>query len=88
MKGATNKPWRGYSFEELQDQILINEIRIHIQKKRLVRKTQPVKEVGKSGKNLVSTIMSFLDYADYLKVGFTIFRKIRGLFRRKKKKQK
>lgn len=85
MKHLTDNQWKGYSFQDLQEQILINEVRIHIQQRRLDRQVQPVRDIGKTGKNIVSTAMSLLDYVDYLRFGLTAYRKLRSIFSRKKK---
>lgn len=85
MKPLTDRKWKGYSFEELQDQILVNEIRIDLLQKKIDRKSKPLREAGKSGKNVMSIAMYLLDYVDYIRFGLTAFRKIRGLFRRRKK---
>ena len=84
MRPLTDRKWRGYTFDELQEQILVNDIRIEIQKKRIEKRAEPIRQIGKSGKNIVSTAFSFLDYFDYIRLGFTVIRKVRSLFKRKK----
>lgn len=87
IRPLTDRKWRGYSFDELQDQRILNDARIAIQKSVLEDRFKALKPGGMA-KEASKGIFAALGYMDYVMLAISVFRKIRPLlrlFRRKKK---
>lgn len=72
--------WKGYTFDELEEQILLTDARIMAQKVALRNKVEWIK-TGKFIPGLGGKLFSALSYADYAVVGITAIRKLIKLFK-------
>lgn len=87
IKPLTDRKWNGYTLEQLQDEKLLNDARIDIQKMRLKKKLQSFGNNVGGGKGVTKKIFSALDYVDYIVLGMVILRKLKPLlsiFRKKR----
>lgn len=87
IKPLTDRKWRGYTFEELQDQRILTDARITIQKNLLEDRFRALRPGGNTG-STTRKVFSALGYLDYIMLGAALFRKIRPWLRfiRRKKK--
>ena len=83
---AKQTEWEGYTSEELAYQRVLTLARIEMCKERIAMDVKHVKNgnVLLSG-SWFSRIMKLVDFTDVFVIGFTLFRKLGPLFRRKKK---
>lgn len=87
IRPLTDHKWRGYTLEEIQDERIVNDARIEIQKTIIEDDFKSLRNGGslkESGRKLLSAF----NYIDYITLGITIFRKLRPIlafFRRKKR---
>lgn len=81
LKPMTDRRWRGYSFDELQDQILITDARIEVRKKKLAEKVGELRASTEQSQPVSGAIKAFR----YIKTGVAAFRKIRMLISRFRK---
>lgn len=80
LKPLTDRSWKGYNFDELREQIAVNEARIMVQSKKIERQAIDMKPPKlSSDKSAAGIITTILTYVDYLALGVSLFRKIRPL---------
>lgn len=80
----TDRRWKGYDFDELQEQIVLNDARIFAQKMVLDRRTESIRHMGGGATSFFKIAFSLFDYIDYITLGVNLFRKLRRLFRKSK----
>lgn len=85
VKPLTNRKWKGYSFEQLQDQRILNDARIAIQKTVIEEDVKNIKRVN--FKDSSRRLFSALGYMDYIMLGITLVRKLRPVFKFFKRKK-
>lgn len=88
LKPLTNRQWRGYSYDELQEQQALNETRIMLQKKALKEKISTLtgKKITASDKPQTKFSKVF-SYFEYVILGLNLFRKIRSVYEHFSKKK-
>lgn len=82
LKPMTDRRWRGYSFEELQEQILINDARIEVRKHKLAERVNEIRNTPEES-GPVSGIMKAYRYFMTAK---TFLRKIKSIIQRFRKR--
>lgn len=89
VKPLTDRKWRGYTFEQLQDERILNDARIAIQKSLIDENVKNLKS-GFTIKGTSKKILSVLGYTDYIMLGIAALRRLRPVFRflRRKKNKK
>ena len=77
LKPLTDHKWEGYTLEELQEQMLLNDVRIARQKRELVRKFKTEKKKEKADGGWLSMVAPYLEY---FAMAMAIFGKIRKIY--------
>lgn len=88
IKPLTDHRWKGYTLDELQEQIVVNETMIMVQTQRLgkaAKKLKPGYSEDSNDNRLMTTIMN---YANYLVMLIMLIRKIRPLIASLRKSKK
>lgn len=86
LKPLTDRRWRGYSLDELQEQIVVNDVRIMMQKKALLEKVDGLKFKASNAKASTAFTTAY-KYIDYIVLGITLLRKLIPFFSRFRKKK-
>ncbi|MDE6048198.1 MAG: hypothetical protein K2G09_00700 [Paramuribaculum sp.] len=86
VKLTENHPdWKGYDIDELRYQQAYTEARLEIEKERMSASARSIYSstaMTRSG-GLIGRILGSLNYVDYAIIAFRIFKKARGLMRRR-----
>ena len=80
------KTWKGYNFDEIREQIVLNDARIMIQKIKIQDDIKALRTARSNNKSTFKKLFSALSYVDYIVMGITLIRKLRPLFKAFKKK--
>lgn len=86
IKPLTDRKWRGYTLDQLQDERIVNDAKIEIQKSILENRFEYFKQLG-GGKGAFKKVFSAMNYMDYIVLAFTIIKKLSPIFRFFKKKK-
>ena len=82
LKPLTDRRWKGYTLDEIQEQLVVNEARLMIQRQSLSKK---IKLDEKSrAMNLKGTFTNILGYVDYIMLGVSLLRRIISLVKKRK----
>ena len=87
MKTLTDRTWRGYTLDELQNQRKINDEKISIQKSLLTNEIATLKAQRGAETGIFKKMVNGLSYLDYAVLGVSAFKRISSLislFRKKK----
>ena len=77
-KPLTDRRWKGYTLDELQDQIMLNDVRIMVKKDAVRSAADNIK--GKTGAVKTAGILSVvLSYIDYIKMGIGLVGKVKSI---------
>ena len=88
IKPLTDHRWKGYTLEELQEQIAVNEARIMLQTRRIESNAKDMKPSANIAQNgYAGLFTTILTYAEYLVLGINMIRKIKPYLAALRKKQ-
>ena len=85
LKPLTDHNWRGYTLEEIQEQSLINDYRIMAKKNAVRAKVSDLKGNSKVA-TTVNAFSVLMSYIDYIKMGISLFGKVKTLISNYRKK--
>lgn len=88
LKPLTNHEWRGYTLDELQEQQIITDARIMMQKKALVKKVDSLKSNAAGDTAAMKKMSTVVTYIDYFMFAVSLFRKIIPYISRWRKNRK
>ena len=85
LKPLTDHKWNGYNFDELQEQLVINQARIIMTRKSLDRKVSNIKETSigdvAADNSRFGRVVSLVEL---VVTGVAVFRRLKPLFKKKK----
>lgn len=91
LKPMTDRRWRGYTLDELQEQLVMTDVRIMMQKKKLKEKVSRIKPSfatsGTDGDSDSGPLNKIMNIIGYVSMGIGIIRKILPFIRKFRKKQ-
>lgn len=81
-----DKPWEGYTLDELRVKRIVCLTRIELEKAKLMSATQHITNIDKriASMPVLSKLTTALEYFDYASLAFSFGKRIFRIFRRKK----
>lgn len=86
LKPLTDRNWKGYTLDQLQENLLLTDTRIMLRKKALQAGIKDIQETAAGGTDIPDTFSKVLRYLDYVALAVTLIRKIRPIIARFRKK--